>query len=102
MAEFRLFLLALWRHGTEFLMGVLFAIGGLVLQLFFWAYSINVAFRPWIIWLPGIILLFVNAFSAWRDEYRARRKIEAEQLRAQEFSIEIKHGGYYIAASNPQ
>src|SRR5436190_20045572 len=92
------FIRAVSHHWFEVVIGVLFSIGGLLLQLFFWANpNVNVPFQPWMLWLPGIVLLFFSSFSAWRDEHLkavdAGLKLARSETAHQVFDVGVSVSG---------
>lgn len=79
MNEFKQFLRAVWNHGEETVAGVLVTVSGLVWQLMTW---VNPelqapAFRPWMMWLIGLTLVFVVTSKVWSDEHRAVTLLKA-------------------------
>jgi hypothetical protein len=57
-------------HGTQSVTGTLVTVVGLAWQAAGWANpSLTApAFKPAFVWVPGMVLLFVSGFRAWRDE----------------------------------
>jgi hypothetical protein len=94
MAEFRLFLKALWQHGGEAVSGIMFTVLGLVwagLAVFYPNLS-TWTVKPWMVVVFGVGLVFLAAFRAWRDEHRAKEKAEStlEQRQAEDRGIDMK------------
>jgi hypothetical protein len=93
VALFITFLRAVGKHALEAVLGVVFTLGGLTLQLYTWTHpSFAVPYRPWMLWLPGVWLWLLCAFDAWRDEHARANEAERQltTLRAQDRGIEVK------------
>lgn len=62
------------------LTGVLLALGGLAFSIAQWIEPTlqGPSFRPWMLWAPGLGLLFYSCFAAWRDEHSVRVDLETK------------------------
>jgi hypothetical protein len=78
-----MFVGAIVRHGKTALTGSAMTIGGFLWQLLTWVRPTTElpAFRPWVLWVPGLVVTFGATFVAWRDESdradRAEDKLKA-------------------------
>ncbi|MBI2862616.1 MAG: hypothetical protein HYX89_07340 [Chloroflexi bacterium] len=81
MRKLSLFLRAAARHWFATVTGSVFGFGGLAWEAVRWKWPTVTlpSFEPWLLWAPGIGLLFVAAFLAWRDEHD-RAEMEGRAL----------------------
>lgn len=71
MRKASLFVRAAVKHWVATVTGSVFGFAGLVWETVRWRWPTVtlLPFEPWLLWAPGLALLFVAAFLAWRDEH---------------------------------
>ena len=79
-------------HGTQSVTGTVVTIVGLAWQAAGWANpSLTApAFKPAFVWVTGIVLMFISAFSAWRDEADRADALAGELQAIRDASPQLK------------